>query len=80
MVSSLIILTVMYSLGLDKEFQLDDMLAQNHHEEDTYYHEYVRLYLANIALTSQVRELVDEKNKLAMRLSRYEVTFHSILG
>jgi hypothetical protein len=25
------------------------------HQDDTYYHEYVRLYLANIALTSQVK-------------------------
>lgn len=70
----------MDSLGLDKDFHLDDMLAQNHREEDTYYHEYVRLYLANIALTSQVRELVEEKNKLACRLSRYEVSLFLCLG
>jgi hypothetical protein len=33
----------------------------------------VRLYLANIALTAQVKELVDEKNQLVARLSKYEV-------
>ena len=46
---------------------------ENGHHDDTYYHEYVRLYLANIALTSQVKELVEEKKKLAVRLSKYEV-------
>ena len=58
-------------VGLDKDFQLDDVLATHNREEDTYYHEYVRLYLANIALTSQVKELLEEKNRLAQRLSRY---------
>ena len=33
----------------------------------------MRLYLANIALTSQVKDLVEEKSMLAHRLSKYEV-------
>ena len=45
----------------------------NTHQEDGYYHEYCRLYLANIALTSQVKELMDEKHQLISRLSKYEV-------
>lgn len=28
-------------------------------QEDGYYHEYCRLYLANIALTNQVKDLID---------------------
>lgn len=43
-------------------------------QEDGYYHEYCRLYLANIALTNQVKDLIDEKNQLINRLSKYEVT------
>ena len=63
----------MDSSSLYKDLHLEDVLAANNHEEDTYYHEYVRLYLANIALTAQVKELVQERNHLAVRLSRYEV-------
>jgi hypothetical protein len=29
-----------------------------------YYHEYCRLYLANVVLMSQMRELVNERNEL----------------
>lgn len=49
--------------------------AINHRnpQEDSYYPEYVRLYLANIALTAQVKELMIEKNSLTSRLSKYEV-------
>ena len=45
----------------------------NSHQEDGYYHEYCRLYLANIALTSQVKELIEDKQQLMNRLSKYEV-------
>lgn len=54
----------MDQLELDKEFPMS-------HQDDTYYHEYVRLYLANIALTAQVKELVEDRNILASRLSKY---------
>jgi lipid II:glycine glycyltransferase (peptidoglycan interpeptide bridge formation enzyme) len=55
-------------------------LSRRSHQEDTYYHEYVRLYLANIALTAQVKELVEEKNQLVARLSKYEVDVTSNTG
>lgn len=53
---------------------LDHMYLSLEHSQpdDTYYHEYVRLYLANVALTSQVKDLVEERNRLANRLSKYE--------
>lgn len=46
-------------------------LLSNSSNEDGYYHEYCRLYLANVALTSQVKELIEEKNQLMNRLSKY---------
>jgi hypothetical protein len=60
---------------LDKEFQMYPIfLSSNSSQEDGYYHEYCRLYLANIALTNQVKELIEDKNQLINRLSKYEVT------
>lgn len=37
-----------------------------------YYHEYCRLYLANVVLLSQMRELVNERNELSTRFSKLE--------
>lgn len=49
----------MDNLELDKEFPMYTCVyILRSHQEDTYYHEYVRLYLANIALTAQVKQLV----------------------
>jgi hypothetical protein len=53
------------------------IMKEEHSErgEDTnfnYYHEYCRLYLANVVLTSQLRELVNEKNELISKLVRLE--------
>ncbi len=53
-------------------------LSSNSVQEDGYYHEYCRLYLANIALTNQVKDLIEDKNQLINRLSKYEVTTTSI--
>lgn len=44
-------------------------------ETDTnfnYYHEYCRLYLANIVLLSQMRELVNERNELNTKFVKLE--------
>jgi hypothetical protein len=48
-----------------------------------YYHEYMRLYIANVVLTNQVdlwlilifqlKELLNEKNELLSKLQRLEV-------
>lgn len=45
----------MDNLELDKEFPMLYIKLFRSHQDDTYYHEYVRLYLANIALTAQVK-------------------------
>jgi len=37
-----------------------------------YYQEYCRLFIANLVLTSQMKELVAEKNELIVRLSKLE--------
>lgn len=37
-----------------------------------YYHEYCRLYLANVVLTSQMRELVNERNELNTKFIKLE--------
>jgi hypothetical protein len=47
-------------------------LPSNSAQEEGYYHEYCRLFLANIALTNQVKQLLEEKGQLASRLSKYE--------
>ena len=70
----------MDNMELDKEFQMYSPSERRNHQDDTYYNEYVRLYLANIVLTSQVKELIEEKNNLLNRLSKYEVTPNPILG
>jgi hypothetical protein len=36
----------------------------------SYYHEYCRLYLANVVLLSQMRELANERNELTSRFSK----------
>ena len=44
-------------------------------DEDTnfnYYHEYCRLYLANVVLLSQMRELVNQRNELTSKFSKLE--------
>ena len=38
-----------------------------------YYHEYCRLYLANVVLTSQMRELMNERAELIIRTAKAEV-------
>lgn len=38
----------------------------------SYYHEYCRLYLANVVLLSQMRELANERNELTTRFSKLE--------
>ncbi len=47
-------------------------LRSNPTQEEGYYHEYCRLFLANIALTNQVKQLLEEKSHLTCRLSKYE--------
>jgi hypothetical protein len=37
-----------------------------------YYHEYCRLYLANVVLLSQMRELVNERNELSTKFTKLE--------
>ena len=37
-----------------------------------YYHEYCRLFIANIALTNQMNELFTEKNDLLKKLTKLE--------
>lgn len=38
-----------------------------------YYQEYCRLYIANVVLTNQMKELIAEKNELLTRLTELEV-------
>ena len=35
-----------------------------------YYHEYCRLYLANVVLLSQTRELMNERNELSSKFTK----------
>ena len=49
---------------------------QNHTEATNldYYHEYMRLYIANVVLTNQLKELINDKNTLLQKLSKLEVS------
>jgi len=38
-----------------------------------YYQEYCRLFIANVVLTNQMKELISDKNELLTRLSDLEV-------
>jgi len=42
-------------------------------QNTNYYQEYCRLFIANVVLTTQMKELVAEKNELMARLSKLEV-------
>jgi len=39
-----------------------------------YYQEYCRLFIANVVLTTQMKELIAEKNEILTRISDLEVT------
>lgn len=57
---------------LDKDFPLCSLSLISHsNQEDPYYNEYCRLYLANVALTSQMKDLIEEKHNLQSRLRQY---------
>ena len=43
-----------------------------------YYQEYCRLFIANMVLTNQMKELVVEKNDLLAKLTKLEVIFSAI--
>ncbi len=43
---------------MDFDFQ-NELQANQHANEDGYYQEYCRLFLANIALTNQIKELIE---------------------
>jgi len=40
-----------------------------------YYQEYCRLFIANVVLTNQMKELIADKNELLTKLSELEVHF-----
>lgn len=44
--------------NLDIDAHMYPLINHRNPQEDSYYPEYVRLYLANIALTAQVKELM----------------------
>jgi hypothetical protein len=41
-------------------------------QNNNYYQEYCRLFIANVVLTTQMKELISEKNELLTRLSELE--------
>eukprot|EP01016_Furgasonia_blochmanni_P040705 TRINITY_DN5215_c0_g1_i10.p1 TRINITY_DN5215_c0_g1~~TRINITY_DN5215_c0_g1_i10.p1 ORF type:complete len:230 (-),score=20.81 TRINITY_DN5215_c0_g1_i10:61-750(-) len=45
-----------------------------------YYQEYCRLFIANVVLTTQMKELVSEKNELLAKLGRLEMTTSQYTG
>ena len=48
------------------------MTTDNSDTNFSYYHEYCRLYLANVVLLSQLRELFNERNDLTSKFSKLE--------
>lgn len=62
---------MMNQSDLDKEFDMYYSPGGSNANEDGYYHEYCRLYLANVALTSQVKDLIEDRHQLQMRLNKY---------
>ena len=48
-------------------------LVSNDDQNTNYYQEYCRLFIANVVLTTQMKELVAEKNELLMKLAKSEV-------
>ena len=47
-------------------------------QNTNYYQEYCRLFIANVVLTTQMKEIVAEKNEILMKLAKLEV-FHILL-
>jgi len=54
---------------------LDNMLPPPD-QNMNYYQEYCRLFIANVVLTSQMKELIAEKNELLARVNDLEVLFY----
>ncbi len=50
-------------------------LANEHQQNMHYYQEYCRLYIINAGLTTQMKELIAEKNELLNRIAELEVNF-----
>jgi len=48
-----------------------NMIASDEHNMN-YYQEYCRLFIANVVLTTQMKELVSEKNELLAKLAKLE--------
>ena len=44
-------------------------------QNSNYYQEYCRLFIANVVLTTQMKEIIAEKNELLLKLSELEVRF-----
>ncbi len=42
-------------------------------QNSNYYQEYCRLFIANVVLTTQMKEIIAEKNELLLKLSELEV-------
>jgi hypothetical protein len=62
-----------YDEGLFKYASTDGHVAKQTDDVGcNYYHEYCRLFLANVVLTSQVKQLLADKSELAGRLERLE--------
>lgn len=61
-----------YDEGLFKLGGAEGHVGKPIDDGSNYYHEYCRLYLANVVLTSQMKGLIAEKAELQARLARLE--------
>ena len=55
-------------------------IVSNDDHNMNYYQEYCRLFIANVVLTNQMKELVSEKNELLAKLAKLEVIYIYIIN
>eukprot|EP01016_Furgasonia_blochmanni_P036197 TRINITY_DN409_c0_g1_i2.p1 TRINITY_DN409_c0_g1~~TRINITY_DN409_c0_g1_i2.p1 ORF type:complete len:293 (-),score=26.68 TRINITY_DN409_c0_g1_i2:128-1006(-) len=72
----------LFGLGGGNPLNVGVMPQGNSQDEHSlnYYQEYCKLFIANVVLTSQIKELLTEKNELISKLTRLEVQSNTTGG
>ena len=66
------------NLGLFQHYQPNpqESIIPPNDQNMNYYQEYCKLFIANVVLTNQMKELIAEKNELLARIAELEVSWN----
>ncbi|CAD8086583.1 unnamed protein product [Paramecium sonneborni] len=65
---------LLYTPNIGEQIDEDVAVSFEHKRGINYQHEYMRLYIANVVLTQQLKELLQEKGDLVSKINRLEDT------